>query len=156
MKGKAVRQALLGLAVIGVLLFALVQARSWFDPLAPSERSLLKALAGVDRVRVRAGGVDSYLNRTLFEETDPQKIKEVIQSIRIDPTNSGQHCMCDGDPIIEFYRDGKLVVTLCYLHGKKLRWDEGWRGDGAMTAESAAAMNAWLNAHGVRSPAGEW
>jgi hypothetical protein len=156
MKGKAVRQALVGMAVIGVLLFALVQARSWFDPSAPSERSLVKALKGVDRIRVRSGGVDAHLNRTLFEETDPEKVKEVIQSIRIDLANSGQHCTCSGDPIIEFYRGGALVVTLGYHHGKKLRWEEGWRGDGAMTADSAAAMNAWLNARGVKSPDGEW
>jgi hypothetical protein len=156
MKGRAVRQALFGMAVIGVLLFALVQARSWFDPMAPSERSLARALVGADRIRVRSGGIDAHLNRTLFEETDPAKIKEVIDSIRIDPGNSGHHCMCEGDPIIDFYRGGELVVTLSYHHGKSLRWQEGWRGDGAMTADSAAAMNDWLNRHGVKSPYGEW
>lgn len=153
MKRRDVRRALLGLAVVGVLLLALVQARSWFDPSAPSERSLVKALRGVDRIRVRSGGTchrDPPSEKTVFEETDPEKIKQIIRAVRIDRANSGHHCMCCGGPSIEFYRGGELVVTLGCHHGKALRWNEGWRGDGVMTSESAAEVNAWLIANGVK------
>ena len=57
--------------------------------------------------------------------------------------------MCCGGPSIEFYRGGELVVTLGCHHGKSLL-ERGLRGDGVMTPESAAEINAWLIANGVK------
>jgi hypothetical protein len=128
--------------------------RGWFDPWAPSDRTLAKALVGVDRIRVRSGGTchrDIASERTLFEEADPAQVAEVVRLIRIDTAKSGFHCMCCGNPSIEFYRGDELIVTLGYHHGRSVRWREGWRGDGLMTADGAAALNAWLASHGVKS-----
>jgi hypothetical protein len=152
MKRKDVRRVLVGFAVIGVLLFALVQARSWFDPKAPSERSFVRAVRGADRVRVRTGGTchrNLADEKTIFEEKDPATIARVIASLRIDAAKSGHHCMCCGGPSIEFYRGDELLVTLGCHHGNALRWVEGWRGDGVMTTDSAAELNGWLRANGV-------
>jgi hypothetical protein len=160
MNGRTVRWALIAIAitVIGSVTLGLV--RGWFDPSPPSERTLAKALTHVDRIRVRTGGTchrDVESERTLFEETDPAKIAEVIRSIRIVDTGwTRSHCMCCGNPSIEFYRGQELVVTLGYHHGRSVRWREGWHGDGRMTPDSAATMNAWLVSHGVKSELAEW
>ncbi len=159
MSRNAVRWSRLVLVIAGVGAITVGLFRGWFDTSAPTERTLTKALAGVDRIRVRSGGTchrDVETERTLFEETDPAKIATVIHDIRIDTAKSGFHCMCCGDPSIEFYRGEELVVTLGYHHGRSVRWREGWRGDGLMTTDSAAAMNSWLVAHGVQSKAGDW
>lgn len=132
---------------LGVAVFA--KQRGWFTP-PPSERSLRQAVAGADRIRVRTGGTcnrDVATEKLLFEETEPARIAAVIESIRIDPVNSGSSCPCCGQLSIEFHRAGRPVVTLGY-HGRLLRW-EGWRGDGALTPDAATALKAWLLSHGV-------
>ncbi len=159
MNGRTVRWSLIVIAIAGIVLATLGLTRGWFDPSALSEGTLRKALADIDRIRVRSGGTchrDVESERTLFEETDPAKIADVIRAIRIDTANSGFHCMCCGNPSIEFYCGEELVVTLGYHHGRSVRWREGWRSDGLMTRESAASLNAWLTSHGVHSEHGEW
>jgi hypothetical protein len=157
---RVVRWSLVGMAVATVGLVALGPLRPWPDPCTPSAHTLAKAVAGADRIRVRSGGTchrDIDSERTLFEETEHAKIEDVIRAIQIDTMRSSwQRCRCCGDPSIEFYRGGELIVTLGFHHGTNLRWREGWRGDGLLTDESAAALRAWLVEHGVTSRNGAW
>jgi hypothetical protein len=150
MSRKGVRLALSGIAVAVLGFFALCLMRGGLS--APSEQTLAKALAGVDRIRVRSGGTchrNIVSERTLFEETEPTKIEGIIQAIRIDTASSGFHCGCCGFPSIEFYCGEALVVTLGCHHGIGIRWREGWRGDGLMTADCAASLDTWLASRGV-------
>jgi hypothetical protein len=39
----------------------------------------------------------------LFETQDPQQIKMMLASIEVVDEQSGFHCMCCGDPSLEFY-----------------------------------------------------
>jgi hypothetical protein len=150
MSGSSYRRRMAVMAALGLGLLAYGLARGWFAPSAPSEQSLRRALAGADRLRVRTGGTgqrDAARERTLFEETDAGRIESVIASVRIDPSANGPPCPCDGQMSLEFYRGGVLIATVGY-HGRALRW-EGWRGDGALTADSAAALRRWLRTRGV-------
>jgi hypothetical protein len=156
MSGSSHRRRMAVMAALGLGLLAYGLARGWFAAPAPSEQSLRPALAGADRLRVRTGGTgqrDAGRVRTLFEETDPARIESVIAAIRVDPSANGPPCPCDGQMSFEFYRDGVLIATLGY-HGRALRW-EGWRGDGALTADAAAALRRWLRSHGVEVIEGE-
>jgi hypothetical protein len=148
-----VRWALITLAVGAVGLVALEPLGRWFDPWAPTERTLAEVVAGADRIRVRTGGTchrDRNPERTLFEETEPAKIESAIRTIRIDTMrSSSQRCRCCGDLSPEFYRGADPVATVSFHHGNTLRWRAGWHGDGRLSDESAAEFRAWLVAHGV-------
>lgn len=112
--------------------------------------TLAKAVEGADRVRVRSGGTchrNIAEERTLYEEKDEAKIRELIQQVQIDEAKSQFHCQCCGDPSLEFYQDGKLLATVGYHHGRGLRWVEGWPGDALMTAECARYFETWLADH---------
>jgi hypothetical protein len=65
---------------------------------------------------------------------------------------SGFHCMCCGEPSIEFYRGERLVLTLGFHHGQSLRWVGGWPGDGALITDSARFLVKWLADHEVEGP----
>jgi hypothetical protein len=107
-----------------------------------------------DRIRVRSGGTchrQLQEEQTLFEERDPGRVRQILSHISIDPTESGFHCMCCGNPSLEIYRGDELLATLGYHHGRSLRWVEGWKGDAWLTRASAAYLNAWLAEHGVES-----
>lgn len=116
------------------------------------ERSLVAETRDANRVRVRTGGTcHRHLEdeRVLFEESNSDRIAELIRSIEVDEWNSGSYCHCCGDPSIEFYNGDELVVTLGYHHGRSLRWREGWSGDALLTESSANKLAAWLAASSV-------
>jgi hypothetical protein len=111
------------------------------------ERKLAEALDRADRLRVRSGGTchrNIPAERTLYEEKDPAKVRDFIRRIHLDEGKSGFHCMCCGEPSLEFYKDGNLILTLGYHHGNSLRWVEGWPADGMMTAACAEDLRRWL------------
>src|SRR4051812_33106341 len=77
------------------------------------ETKLQQAVAGTTRVRVRSGGTchrDLLREKTLVDESDAAAIKELIGTLKIDAKGSGFHCMCCGNPSLEFYAGDKLVV----------------------------------------------
>jgi hypothetical protein len=116
------------------------------------EPALVGELRDVDHIRVRTGGTCHRHvedEKTLFEEANSDRIRELIASIQVDEWNSGFHCHCCGDPSIEFYKGDQLVVTLGYHHGRSLRWLEGWPADGLVTDDSANKLSACLAARGV-------
>lgn len=116
-------------------------------------KALAAGVGGATRIRVRSGGTchrDSEEERTLGEERDPAEIAKAIAMIVIDEDETGLHCMCCGEPTIEFYRDEALIAVLGVHHGEILRWPGGWPADARLTAESAAALNAWLAGKGAK------
>jgi len=117
--------------------------------------TLKGALADATRLRVRSGGTchrDIKNEKTLYETKDKATIKEMVDGIAIDEAESGFHCMCCGEPSLEFYQGEKLMITSGFHHGQSLRWVDGWPGDGAMTADSARFLVKWLADHKVEGP----
>lgn len=119
------------------------------------DQALKAALADVTRLRVRTHGTccrTESREKTLFEEKDAAAIRKLVEILEIDEDNSGFHCMCCGDPTLEFYKDGKLVAMLGFHHGRSLRWPGGWPADGLMKGECAELLMDWLSARGVTGP----
>lgn len=120
------------------------------------EDSLRSKLARVNHLRVRSGET-SHREReggaTLFEIKDGEKIQNLINRITINQERSGFHCMCYGDPCLEFYEGNKLVATLGFHHGQSLRWDGGlWPGDANVSKPSARLLCNLIAAEGHHGP----
>jgi len=117
---------------------------------------LHEALQGATRFRVRSGGTchrQPDQEKTLLDLRDQKQIAEVVQGIQINPNDSGFHCMCCGNPTLEFYRDETLIASLGFHHGRSLRWPDGkWAGDGLLAKDSADFLIKWLADHGVPGP----
>jgi hypothetical protein len=119
------------------------------------DQALADALKEADRIRVRSGGTchrDIQAEKTLIEEKDPAKVRQLIGKIQINEKGSGFHCFCCGNPSIEFYKKGTLILTLGYHHGRSVRWPEMWPGDGLLTKDSAKVLNEWLAEYKVKAP----
>jgi len=117
--------------------------------------SLQRALAKTTRVRVRTGGTchrDERREKTLFEITKPEELKQLIAGIGLDDEHNGFHCMCCGEPSLEFYDEHGLQATLGFHHGRSLRWPGGWPSDAALTYDSANFLIDWLAEHGATGP----
>lgn len=116
-------------------------------------------IARADRLRVRTGGTCHRQigeEKTLFEVADVNEIGRVVKLIEIEDASSGVRCMCCGEPTFEFYQAEKLIAAVGFHHGQLLRWSEGWKGDGVLTAGSAERLCRWLAEHDVRGPLEEW
>jgi Leucine-rich repeat (LRR) protein len=120
--------------------------------------TLLSLLKPTTRLRVRSGGTchrNEALESTLFETQDVAEINQLLGGIQIVEDRSGFHCMCCGDPSLEFFEGDKLLLTLGFHHGQGLRWVDGWPGDAALSPESAAFIVDWLARRNVRGPTEE-
>jgi hypothetical protein len=112
---------------------------------------LTRHLLDVDRVRVRSGGTchrDEASEETLCVEQDPVAVSELVRSFAVEEARSGGHCMCCGEPTIEFYRDENLVAAVGLHHGVSARWRE-WPGDAVLTNASRDRISDWLRGRGV-------
>ena len=120
------------------------------------EAPLREALAGAQSVRIRSGGTchrNPDREKTLFEEKDPAKVAELIAALSLDEPASGFECMCCGDPSLEFFRDGKLILTLGVHHGHGVRWAGGpWPGDAKLAEAAAERVCEWLAARKADGP----
>jgi len=117
--------------------------------------AFVQAVKNVTRIRVRSGGTchrDPAREKTLFEIKTAEEIKEFVANVRVDESRSGFHCMCCGEPTIEFHEDKKIVVSFGFHHGKSLRWPGGWPADAALVEASADYIVKWLADHGVKGP----
>lgn len=120
--------------------------------------TLTTALESVNRLRVRSGGTchrDETSEQTLFETSDAEQIKQLLTGIEVLEDRSGFHCMCCGDPSLEFYSGDKLLATLGFHHGQGLRWVGGWPGDAALSPQSASFLVDWLAARNVGGPSND-
>jgi hypothetical protein len=120
--------------------------------------SLEARLTNIIRVRIRSGGTchrELDDEKTLFETVRPDEIKQLISAIEVTESRSGAHCMCCGNPSLEFYDAQRLKLTLGFHHGRALRWPGGWPSDAGLSAASSELLVQWLAFHGVNGPRDE-
>ncbi|PAY19291.1 hypothetical protein CKO51_11790 [Rhodopirellula sp. SM50] len=121
--------------------------------------SLRNMVSDATRLVVRthhfAADSDASSRKFLFESDDPAEIQEMVDGIKIDDSQSGFHCMCEGDPFLDFYLGDELLTTVGFHHGRSLRWSQGWWGDGMLTPGSGQFLVEWLDDRGVSGPADE-
>lgn len=115
--------------------------------------ALLSALQGVTRLRVREGGLCHRQGgeKVMFETKDAGLIGAFSALLEIDEGRSDFHCMCCGEPTLEFYEGDVLKVEIGFHHGQSIRW-RGWPGDGALTPEAADGLIRLLAANNVPGP----
>jgi hypothetical protein len=117
---------------------------------------LHEALAKATRLHIRTGGTchrNPENEKTLLDIQDAKEIANFIRQIKIQANKSGFHCMCCGEPTLEFYHDDTLILSLGFHHGRSLRWPNGdWKGDGLLTKESSDFLIHWFSDHGVQGP----
>ncbi len=117
---------------------------------------LRAAIPAPTRMRVRRSGsfsLDRTERKALLDLRDPKEVLEFLSLIEIDGRRSGGHCMCGGDPTLEFFQGKRLVAALGMHHARSLRWADGqWIGDAQLTANSRKRALAWLDRHGVSGP----
>lgn len=117
--------------------------------------ALEEALKPVTRMRIRTGGTchrDKDSEETQFETKDVAEIQELLTGIELEEQMSGFHCMCCGNPSLEFYEGDKLVATLGFHHGRSFRWPGGWPADAALSQKSGDFVVDWLAKHNVKGP----
>lgn len=113
------------------------------------------AVSGTTRIRVRTGGTchtDPTREKTIFEVSDAEGVKQFIAAVKLDEARSNFHCMCCGSPTFELYKDKELLLSLGFHHGRSLRWPGGWPGDGLLIDASGGWFCDWLADHGIKGP----
>lgn len=114
---------------------------------------LRRALGASTRVRVRSGGTchrEIESEGTLADERDAAAVATLLAAIAVDEARSDVHCMCCGEPTLEFFRGDALVASIGFHHGQLLRWDDGpWPGDGVLTRDAALGIVRWLAGRGI-------
>jgi hypothetical protein len=119
-------------------------------------QTLRHAVAGTTRLRVRTGGTchrNPASEKTLFEITKTGMIDSLVRSLDIDEERSGFHCMCCGNPSLEFYKGDTLLATLGFHHGRSLRWSGGlWPGDSLISNENADLLCDLMADNGYTGP----
>ena len=117
--------------------------------------SMQVALKPATRLRIRSGGTchrELEAEKTLFETKAANEIQQLLAGIQINEEKSGFHCMCCGNPSLEFYDGDQLIATLGFHHGMGLRWPGGWPGDAALTPQSVDFLIEWLANRNVTGP----
>lgn len=117
--------------------------------------TLNRATAKAVKVRVRSGGTchrDEKREKVFFETSQAADVKQLLNGLEFVEDESGFHCMCCGNPSIEFYDEHGVCVTLGFHHGRSLRWTAGWPGDSLLTEKSSVFLIDWLADHGATGP----
>lgn len=118
----------------------------------PSDTLLRWVVSDSTRVAVRAGGMfprAGEQQKIWFEINDPKSVKELMDNIRIlDPGDKVTGCGCQGNPTFDFYKGSKLVTSVGFHHGHRIRamW---WLGDGTLTEASRHYLLTLLKSHGL-------
>ena len=122
-------------------------------------KALHNELKEATRLQIRSGGTchrQAETEKTLLDLQDPEKVAIVTQGIQIAQSESGFHCMCCGNPTLEFYRGDTLIASLGFHHARSLRWPDGkWEGDGLLTEESSIFLIKWMADNGLSGPKDE-
>jgi len=114
---------------------------------------LRRAVAGADRLRVRTGGTchrDISSEYTLCELAGAGRVSDFVKHLKFSGFGGG--CKCCGEPTFEFYRGKELLAMVSLHHGVRLRWREGWPGDGYLTDRSRDWLVNWLADRGIDEP----
>ncbi|WP_435893514.1 hypothetical protein [Oceaniferula spumae] len=82
------------------------------------------------------------------------KVTELLSMIKINDSQSGFHCMCDGDFLMTLYQGKISMGTVGYHHNRSLRWHSGqWDEDSLLTQESSSDLIEWFEKNGFDYPA---
>lgn len=113
----------------------------------PTNAALAALLARVVRVRVVApikGPVEADIQ-------DPKAI-EALRDVLVIPSDAATgHCMCFGDPHLEFYGSAsdQPLATIGVHHGHAIRWEAVWKDDARLA--NGFGLLRWLADHGAPS-----
>lgn len=79
-----------------------------------------------DRLRVRSGGWGGVpASESVLEFNTAAEVQALLRSTELEAGGPlFSHCMCPGDPALEFFRQDALIATITLHHGLGLRWDE--------------------------------
>lgn len=117
------------------------------------KQTLLTAIEGTDRLRIRTGG---NCHRSPEDEvvcaelTTHDTIRELLDLLEVDDCASDMSCMCCGSPTFEFYRGSDLLAAVSLHHVSHLRWSQGkWPGDVYLAGSSGPDLARWLAQHGA-------
>ena len=126
----------------------------WFlnDLPQPSQQSLDEVTRGATRVRFIEGGclVQALGKKVVLEFSQPDKIRQFADLLRLLPDEGRWHCMCRGDYAVELLQSDGSLQYLGFHHGKSLRRDEVWGGDANLA--SPQELVEWLAAQGLTKP----
>jgi len=119
----------------------------------PSQVSIDELLTKTHAVRVLEGGNchrEGEERRLLAETSEPAALASLRATLQIvDPGEHCIHCMCCGDPSLEFVAaDGSRLALISIHHGKSIRWQE-WRSDARLV--DGVALAVWLAERGIDS-----
>jgi hypothetical protein len=118
----------------------------------PTQHSLDKMLENARIVRIIEGGVSrgQALGKTvLLENSDATTLTGLRQILQI-VDEPGGHCMCHGNPALEFLdNSGKRLALISLHHGHGIRWD-AWKDDARLV--DGLKLLEWLAARGVQYP----
>ncbi len=134
------------LGVVAAVLLAVIiigpdVARSWQSPRRLAEfKSLLE---GANRVVVTAPAEPNGQQKVYFEESDTKPVSELIDGISFAPFGGGTVCACNGNAMIQFYRDDELLLEVNSQHKEYIRW-QGQFADTRLADQSTALVVAWI------------
>lgn len=111
---------------------------------------LRHSLRDADHLRVRANGTcGQTAGETLLELPTPADVRGLLDSTELEePAPLGVHCMCCGDPTLEFFRDSVRTETISLHHGLRIRWRQH-AGDIELGTNG---LVRFLASHGVTKP----
>lgn len=84
-------------------------------------------------------------NDVLAEVDAPEEVAAVVAALRVGNLDAQAALMTPGHPTLAFFDASGDYLTHVALLGGWLRW-EGWPSDAPLV--DAAALSAWLTAHG--------
>lgn len=111
---------------------------------------LFERLKDSDRIEIVSTSFSSVApGQKLHSIQGKDRILEFLELVKIDEEDSGYHCMCDGDALLEFYHGDEKVADLSYHHGQGLRWNNGrWIGDASISEDRRSELLAWFTSQG--------
>ena len=125
----------------------------------PTQAALDELLRQVHAVRVYEGGSCHYTpadRQLLAETTAHPELKSLQAALQIVDGDKNRcfHCMCCGDPTLEFIAADETRLALISIHhGRSVRWD-AWQSDAKLV--DGLALMKWLADCGVDGPIKEF
>lgn len=122
----------------------------------PSQGSLDAVLEAAHSFRIIEGGASGGHpagEKILLEVHDTSTLADFRQHLKI-IDGPASHCMCYGDPTIEFLdNSGKRTAVVGLHHGRTIRWN-GWKDDAELA--DGHGLLEWLARNGVEYPLREY
>lgn len=97
-----------------------------------------------ESLTIRAGDNTPASGTVLLETSQAAMIRELADTIRIDPHQAGGVCACTGELSFEFKSADSTVYRFSMHHGKNLRVANSHSSDYRLTNGSQKALKSWL------------